>query len=74
MMTYLRLDQNQINEEHDEVMLDILVREAFAARALRQAHALAECFIVGFAVCCVKRTDRIATFNADWHCEPFVMI
>jgi hypothetical protein len=48
---YLRFDQNQINEQHHEIMLDIFVGEAFAARTLRQPHSLSQGFIIGFAVC-----------------------
>jgi hypothetical protein len=33
-ITHLRLNQDQINEKHDEVMLDIFVGEAFASRTL----------------------------------------
>ena len=32
----LRLHKHQINEEHDKVVLNIFIREALAARTLRQ--------------------------------------
>ena len=59
--TYLRLDQNQIDEQHDHVMLDILVGEALAPRALRQSHAFAQSTIVGFAVGRVEGCDVLTT-------------
>jgi hypothetical protein len=46
----LRFNQDQINEEHHEVVLDIFVGKALASRALRQAHALAEGAVICFAV------------------------
>jgi hypothetical protein len=33
--TYLRFDQDQINEQHHEIMLDVFVCELLASRALR---------------------------------------
>lgn len=65
--TYLRLDQDQINEQHDKVMLDVLVREALATRALRQAHALAKGVVVRLAVRCVEMRDRVRAFDANGH-------
>jgi hypothetical protein len=65
--TYLRLDQDQINEQHDKVMLDILVGKAFAPWALRESYAFAESLVIGFAVRGIKCADRIATLDADWH-------
>ena len=44
-------------------MLDVFVGEALAPRALREPDPLAERAIVGFAVRCVKRLDRI---SAAW--------
>ena len=49
-------------------MLDVLVCEAFAARALGQPHTFAERLVIGLAVCCVERADRIPAFNAYRHC------
>jgi hypothetical protein len=76
--TYLRLDQDQIDEQHDKVMLDILVGKAFAPWALRESHAFAECLVIGFAVCGIECADRIATLDADWHlswfCLPFARL
>jgi len=50
-MTYLWLDQHQIDEQYDEVMLDVFVRKAFAARTLCEPHTFSESLVVGFAVC-----------------------
>lgn len=45
---YLGFDQDQINEEHHEVMLDVLVGELLAARTLCQTDALPQGPVVGF--------------------------
>lgn len=37
----LRLDKDQVDEEHDKVMLDVLVAEAAAFSADRQADVVA---------------------------------
>lgn len=39
-ITYLRFDQDEINEEYDEVMLDIFVTEAAAVLAHRQSDVV----------------------------------
>lgn len=49
-------------------MLDVFVREAFAAWTLCEPHTFAESFVIGFAVCGIERTDWVATLNADRHC------
>jgi hypothetical protein len=41
VVIYLRLDQHQIDEQDDEIMLDVFVRESLTARTLRETHALA---------------------------------
>ncbi len=64
---YLRLDQHQVDEQDDEIVLDVFVREALAARALREAHALAQRAVVGFAVRRVEASDGIAAGDADGH-------
>jgi hypothetical protein len=66
-MTYLRLDQDQINEQHHKVMLDIFVCEALAARALRQAHALAQGTVIGLGVGGVQCVHWEAAFYAYRH-------
>lgn len=48
--TYLRLDQDEVNEQYNQVMLDIFVREAFTSRALRQTDALSKRLVIGLAV------------------------
>ena len=63
----MRLDQDKIDEEDDEVMLDILVREAFAPWTLGQPHAFSECLVIGFAVGCVKCADGVSAFDTDRH-------
>ncbi|KAL8970874.1 MAG: hypothetical protein Q9197_003583, partial [Variospora fuerteventurae] len=37
-----RLHENQVDEQHDKIMLDILVREPFAPRTLRQPYIAAD--------------------------------
>ena len=71
-MTYLWLDQHQIDEQHDEIMLDIFVGEALAAWTLCETHTFAESLVVGFAVCGIERTDWIAALDTDWHCKCLV--
>lgn len=63
------LDQHQIDEQHDEIMLNVFVGEAFAAWTLCEPHTFAESLVVGFAVCGVERVDWIATLDTDWHCK-----
>jgi len=65
--TYLWLYQYQIDEKHNEIMLDIFVGKVLAARTLCEPHAFTECLIVGFTVRGVQRTDWISAFDTDWH-------
>ena len=58
--TYLRLDQNKIDEEYYQVVLDILVRKAFTSRTLRQTHSLSQRFVIRSAVGGVERLYRQA--------------
>lgn len=51
-------------------MLDVLVREAFATRALRQSHTFSKCLVIGFAVRGVQGSYGIPTFDADGHRLP----
>ena len=48
--TYLRLDQDQVNEEDNVIMLDILVGKTFTIRTLGQAHTFSKRAIIGPAV------------------------
>jgi hypothetical protein len=50
MTSYLRLDQDQVDEQDYKVVLNIFVGESFAARALRQTHPLPKRAIIGLAV------------------------
>jgi hypothetical protein len=63
----LRLDQDKINKEDDEIMFNIFVREAFAIRALCKSDTLTKGWGVGFAVCRVEIGDWGGTCYADWH-------
>lgn len=65
--TYLGFDQDKINEQHHEVVLDILVSELLAARTLCQAHALSQSAVVGFRVLGVQCFHRVAALYADGH-------
>ena len=67
-MTYLWLDQHQIDEQYDKIMLDVFVGEAFAAWTLCEPHTFAESLVVSFAVCGIQRTDWVPTLDTDWHC------
>jgi len=48
-------------------MLHVFIRKLLAFRTLRQAHAFAQCAIVGFGVGCVERFHGRAAGYADWH-------
>lgn len=65
--TYLWLNQDEVNKEHDKVMLDVFVGEPLAPRALRQSHTLSKSAIVSFAVRGVKGVDWKSAFNAYRH-------
>jgi hypothetical protein len=67
MSSYLWLDQDKVNEEHDEIMLDIFVGKALATRALRQSNTFSQRTIVRFAVGGVERVDWKSAFNAYRH-------
>jgi hypothetical protein len=63
--SYLRLNQHQINKQHDKVMLNILVGEALAARTLREADPAPQGPIVGGGVGRVERLHGVRAFYAD---------
>lgn len=65
--TYLRLDQDQVYEQHDKVMLDIFVPEPLAPRALCQPNTLAQGAVVRFAVGGVERAKRISALYTYGH-------
>lgn len=51
--TYLRLDKNEINEDHNEIVLDVFVREPLAARTLRQTHTFTQGTVISATICTV---------------------
>jgi hypothetical protein len=65
--TYLGLDQDKINEEHNEIMLDVFIGKSLAMGALGQANSFAKCRVIGFAVLGIQRVDWISTFDTDGH-------
>lgn len=65
--TYLRLDQDQVNEQHHEVMLDILVGELLAARTLCESHAFSQRAVVRLRVLSIESLDGVAALYADGH-------
>lgn len=65
--TYLRFDEDEVDEEHNEVMLDVLVSKFLAVLTLCESHALAECTIVSSAVGGVKDRHWVRARDADWH-------
>lgn len=71
VMAYLRLDQDEVDEQHDKIMLDVFVSEPLASWTLCQPDALSQGAIVGFAVGSVERPQRISALNAYRHsgCE-----
>ena len=60
-------DQDQVNEQHHEVMLDILVGELLAARTLCKSHTLSQRAVVRLRVFSIESLDGVATFYADGH-------
>ena len=67
MRSHLRLDEDEIDEQHDVVVLDVFVRKSFASRTLSQPDAFAEGTIIGRSVRGIELIDGIATFDADGH-------
>ena len=65
---YLRLNQHEIDEQHDKVVLDIFVGELVALRALRQPYAFAERPVVRLGVLRVQCLHRVPAFDAYGHC------
>lgn len=65
--SYLRLDEHEVDKDHDKVVLDIFVGEALAARTLRQSDTFALGAIIGTTVGAVQVRDRVRAFDADGH-------
>jgi hypothetical protein len=63
----LRLDKHEVNEEHDKVMLDILVAEATAVATDGETDAVAAGFVASAGA--PQGANRRATFYADGHCR-----
>jgi hypothetical protein len=66
-MTYLRLDQHQINKQYNVVMLYVFIAEASAVLADGEADSMAAGSVICTGVFGVEGLDGIATFYADWH-------
>lgn len=66
-MAYLWLDQDQVDEEHDKVMLDVLVAEAAAVAAHCQADVVAARLVARTRVLRPQRLDRVPALDADRH-------
>jgi len=67
MSIYLGLNQNQVNEKHHKIVLDVFIRETFAAWTLCKTDAFAEGTVVGAGVGRVKGWKREAAMDADGH-------
>jgi hypothetical protein len=65
---YLRLYQDQINEQDHKIMLDVFVGEAIAVWTLRKTDAFAQRPIICFRVFRVEGFDWVPAFYADRHC------
>lgn len=63
----MRFNQDQINEQHHEVVLDILVGEFLAPRTLCKSHALSQRAVVRLRVFGIEGLDGVATLYADGH-------
>jgi hypothetical protein len=66
-MTYLRLDQHQIDKEYHKVMFYVFIAEASAVLADGEADSMTAGSVICAGVFGVKGLDGIATFYADWH-------
>lgn len=62
---HLRLNQHQVDKQHDEVMLDVLVAEAPAVATDRQADIRAR--VPRARVLRPERPDGVAALDADGH-------
>lgn len=66
---YLRLDQDEIDEQNHKIMLDVLVGEALTIGTLSQADSFPQRAVVGLAVDGVQVFHRSAAGDAYWHVE-----
>jgi len=41
-MTYLRLDQDQIDKQNHKIVFDVFIRKALASRALRETDSFTQ--------------------------------
>jgi len=64
-VSHLRLDQDQVDKQHDKVVLDILVAEAAAVLAHRQPDVVPARLVA--AALAPERLDRVPAFYADGH-------
>jgi hypothetical protein len=65
--TYLRLDQDQINEKHNKIMLNVFIAEPPAVLAHSEAHAMACRLVICARVLCVQSLHWIPAFYTDRH-------
>lgn len=56
---YLRLDEHQVDEDHDKVVFNVFIGEALAPRTLGQSHAFALGAVIGTTVGAVQVRDRV---------------
>ena len=59
------LDQDEVDEENNEVVLDVFIREPFAPGTLCEADPAAELAVVGGGVRGVEGGDGVGAFDAD---------
>lgn len=64
-LAHLRLDQDEVDEQHDKVVLDVLVAEAPAVLADRQPDVVAARLVA--AALAPERLDGVSALNADRH-------
>ena len=63
--THLRFDQDQVDKQHDEIVLDVLVAEAAAVLAHRQPDVVATRLVA--AALAPERLDGVPALYADGH-------
>lgn len=65
MSVHLRFDQDEVDEQHHKVVLDVLVAEPAAVLAHRQADIVARRLVA--CALAPESLDGVFAFDADWH-------
>lgn len=63
----MRLDQDEVDEQNDEVMLDVFVRKTLTARTLSEPDTFSQRSVIRLTVGSIQLVDWISTFNTYRH-------